>query len=61
LSSAFEQFRARGIDYFVVDQPYNGGGLVGTAVLLNDLLGGAFLTTEATASASVININSMVP
>jgi hypothetical protein len=99
LSAAFEEFRARGVDYFIVDLRYNGGGLVDTAVLLNDLLGGArsggdtqlrlvhisrhsgadvnyrfdpraqtvrpvriaFLTTEATASASEININSMAP
>jgi len=41
LREAFGQFRARGLDYFIVDLRYNGGGLLGTAEILNDLLGGA--------------------
>ena len=98
LLAAFAQFRARGITDFVVDLRYNGGGLVSTSQLLNDLLGGArstsdvqfqmvfnsskparpptyfnpqpqsvqpvrvaFLTTGGTASASEINVNSMLP
>jgi C-terminal processing protease CtpA/Prc len=40
LRQAFNQFRARGLDYFIVDLRYNGGGLVSTAELLSDLLGG---------------------
>jgi C-terminal processing protease CtpA/Prc len=99
LRDAFAGFRARGIRDFIVDLRYNGGGLVSTSQLLNDLLGGgratadvqfrmvhntrqsqrnstyyfgptaqsvqpvriAFLTTGGTASASEININSMMP
>jgi hypothetical protein len=41
LREAFARFRSRGIDWFIVDLRYNGGGLVSTAELLNDLLGGA--------------------
>ena len=99
LRTAFARFRALGIRDFIIDLRYNGGGLVGTAQLLNDLLGGgrdatdvqfqmvhnprkasrdvtyrfsptaqsvqpvriAFLTTGGTASASEINVNSMIP
>lgn len=99
LRDAFAQFRQLGLDYFIVDLRYNGGGLVSIAELLNDLFGAgrstsdvqlrllhnparssynltatfsprpqsvrpvriAFLTTDATASASEINVNSMVP
>jgi carboxyl-terminal processing protease len=39
LRQAFNQFRTRGINYFIIDLRYNGGGLVSTAELLNDLLG----------------------
>jgi hypothetical protein len=96
LIDAFGAFS--GLHYFIVDLRYNGGGLVSTAELINNLLGAAlqgevqyrivynpskslqnatvrfapvnqsvapvriaFLTTEATASASEININSMQP
>jgi C-terminal processing protease CtpA/Prc len=97
LRDAFAQFRAAGLQYFIIDLRYNGGGLVSVSQLLNDLLGGArsssdiqfrtaynpaksnqnstttfqsrtqsvqpvriaFLTTDGTASASEININSM--
>lgn len=41
LRDAFARFRAQGIDYFILDLRYNGGGLVSTAVVLNDLLGGS--------------------
>jgi C-terminal processing protease CtpA/Prc len=99
LRDVFMQFRALGLDYFIVDLRYNGGGLLGTAEILGDLLGGerstadvqlrmvhsgakaaqdttrnfrptaqsvrpvriAFLTTEATASASEVNVNTMAP
>jgi carboxyl-terminal processing protease len=40
LRTAFDQFRAAGISQFVIDFRYNGGGLVSTAELLGDLLGG---------------------
>jgi hypothetical protein len=99
LRDAFAQFRAQDVRDFIVDLRYNGGGLVSTAELINNLFGGdrttqdvqyevvfspaksvqnstarfqlqpqstrpvriAFLTTEATASASEININSLKP
>jgi C-terminal processing protease CtpA/Prc len=99
LGAALAQFRSAGIQDFIIDLRYNGGGLVDTARVLNDLLGGArssadvqfrvihnsakssrnetttfqptlqsvspvriaFLTTDGTASASEININSMKP
>ena len=40
LRSAFADFRAQGITNFVIDFRYNGGGLVSTAELMGDLLGG---------------------
>jgi carboxyl-terminal processing protease len=40
LRSAFEDFRAQGITNFVIDFRYNGGGLVSTAELMGDLMGG---------------------
>lgn len=40
LRSAFADFRAQGITNFVIDFRYNGGGLVNTAELMGDLLGG---------------------
>jgi carboxyl-terminal processing protease len=101
LRAAFAQFRAQNqqLQYFIVDLRYNGGGLLSTAEVVNDLLGGivapaeiqyrlvhnaskaaqnstvrfqseehtaspvriAFLTTDATASASELNINSLDP
>jgi carboxyl-terminal processing protease len=99
LRDAFAQFRAQDVRDFIVDLRYNGGGLVSTAELINNLFGGdrttqdvqyevvfspvksaqnstarfqpqpqstrpvriAFLTTDATASASEININSLKP
>ena len=97
LRTAFQTFRAQDVRDFIVDLRYNGGGLVSTAELVDNLLGGdrtstdiqysivhsanksgqdstvrfqpqsqsvrpvriAFLTTDATASASEININAM--
>lgn len=46
LQDAFAQFRALGLDYFIVDLRYNGGGLVSTAQILGDLLGGDRSTTD---------------
>lgn len=40
LRTAFADFRAQGITNFVIDFRYNGGGLVSTAELMGDLLGG---------------------
>jgi hypothetical protein len=40
LRTAFNQFRAQGVTEFIVDFRYNGGGLVRTAELMGDLLGG---------------------
>lgn len=97
LRTAFQTFRAQNVRDFIIDLRYNGGGLVSTAELVDNLLGGdrtaadtqyaivhspgksgqnstvrfqpqsqsvrpvriAFLTTDATASASEININAM--
>lgn len=99
LRTAFEEFRAQGIEYFIIDLRYNGGGLVTTYELLGDLLGGArstsdvmsrtlynarhsganvtrsfrpqaqsvtpvriaFLTTDATASASELSVSTISP
>ena len=40
LDAAFVQFRAAGVNDLVLDLRYNGGGIVSTANLLGDLLGG---------------------
>lgn len=40
LRTAFDGFRSQGITQVIVDLRYNGGGLVSTAELLNNLLGG---------------------
>ncbi|MDP9199176.1 MAG: S41 family peptidase [Pseudomonadota bacterium] len=39
LRTAYAQFRAQGIEYFIVDLRYNGGGLVSIAELIGDLNG----------------------
>jgi C-terminal processing protease CtpA/Prc len=41
LGPAFAVFRERGVRDFIVDLRYNGGGLVSTAEVMNNLLGGA--------------------
>jgi carboxyl-terminal processing protease len=41
LRNAYAQFRAEGVQYFVVDLRYNGGGLVSIADLVGDLNGDA--------------------
>ena len=46
LRDAFAQFRALGLDYFIVDLRYNGGGLVSTAEIIGDLLGGDRSTAD---------------
>lgn len=99
LRDAFANFRAQGINQVILDFRYNGGGLVNTAELIGDLLGGnrttsevfsyttfrpekssnnstrnfnpqpqsispikiAFIGTGATASASELVVNSMIP
>ena len=99
LRTAFADFRAQGITNFVIDFRYNGGGLVSTAELMGDLLGGnrassdifsvtrfraskssenethrfapqsqsvspikvAFISTNATASASELVMASFAP
>ena len=40
LRQAFASFRAAGVTEFIIDFRYNGGGLVSTAELMGDLLGG---------------------
>lgn len=99
LRTAFADFRAQGITNFVIDFRYNGGGLVSTAEVMGDLLGGnrfssdvfsvtrfraskssnnetrrfqpgaqsvspvkiAFISTNATASASELVMAAFVP
>lgn len=46
LRTAFDQFRAAGISQFIIDFRYNGGGLISTANLLGDLLGGNRSSSE---------------
>lgn len=46
LRAAFATFRAQGITNVVIDLRYNGGGLVSTGELLNDLLGAARSTAD---------------
>lgn len=41
LRNAFSQFRAQGIQDFIVDLRYNGGGLISIAALMGDLFGQA--------------------
>lgn len=61
LRTAFADFRAQGITNFVIDFRYNGGGLVSTAELMGDLLGGnrfssdVFSVTRFRASKSSNN------
>lgn len=46
LRSAFDAFRGQGITDFVIDLRYNGGGLISTAELMGDLLGGNRATSD---------------
>jgi carboxyl-terminal processing protease len=46
LRTSFANFRAQGITEFIIDFRYNGGGLVSTAELIGDLLGGARTTSD---------------
>jgi len=46
LRTAFADFRAQGITNIVIDFRYNGGGLVSTAELMGDLLGGNRSTSD---------------
>ncbi|WP_245638406.1 S41 family peptidase [Croceicoccus bisphenolivorans] len=39
LRAAFDSFRAQGIDKFIIDLRYNGGGLVAIADVMGDLMG----------------------
>ena len=61
LRTAFADFRAQGITNFIIDFRYNGGGLVSTADLMGDLLGGnrsasdVFSLTTFRASKSAEN------
>lgn len=49
LRTAIGQFRAAGITEIIIDFRYNGGGLLSTADLLGDLLGGNRATSEVFA------------
>ena len=46
LRNAFAQVRSLGIDKLIIDLRYNGGGLVSTAKLMGDLLGGNRQSSE---------------
>ena len=46
LRDAFANFKAQGVTSLIVDLRYNGGGLVSTAKLLGDLLGGQRASTD---------------
>ncbi len=46
MRDAFRSFRAAGVTEFIIDFRYNGGGLVSTAELLGDLLGGNRTSSE---------------
>lgn len=46
LRTAFADFRSQGITNFVIDFRYNGGGLVSTAEIMGDLLGGNRFTSD---------------
>jgi C-terminal peptidase prc len=46
LRTAFAQFRTQGINDFIIDLRYNGGGLVDTAALIGDLLGANRSSTD---------------
>jgi membrane-associated protease RseP (regulator of RpoE activity) len=61
LDQAFAEFEAQNVTALIIDVRYNGGGLVSTAELLADLIGGAIANdqvlseTRFNASKSVLN------
>ncbi|WP_265569641.1 S41 family peptidase [Sphingomicrobium nitratireducens] len=60
LSTAFATFKSQGINEFIIDFRYNGGGLVSVAEHIGDLLGGSwdnevFSHTTFNSSKSVYN------
>jgi C-terminal processing protease CtpA/Prc len=63
LQSAFANFKAQGVSEFILDFRYNGGGLVNTAELIGDLLGGnrstADIFSNTTFRASKSNNNAI--
>lgn len=63
LQSAFANFRAQGVTEIIIDFRYNGGGLVSTAELIGDLLGGNRTTSDVfsntTFRPSLSNNNSI--
>jgi carboxyl-terminal processing protease len=52
LRAAFAQFRAQGVTDVIVDLRYNGGGVVATAVLFNDLLMGNRSPSDVSTSVT---------
>ena len=62
LRTAFSNFRAQGVTELIIDFRYNGGGLVSTADLMGDLLGGnrtsADVFSNTTFRPSLSNNNS---
>ena len=54
MDDAFAQFQAAGVNDLIIDLRYNGGGLVSTANLLGDLLGGD-VAENLTFSKTVFN------
>lgn len=46
LKDAFASFRAQGINEFIIDFRYNGGGLISIANLMGDLMGGGKSTND---------------
>jgi C-terminal processing protease CtpA/Prc len=63
LAAVFAEFRAAGVNDVILDLRYNGGGLVSTAELLGDYLGGSvaqnlvFSSTEFNADRAAENNN----
>jgi C-terminal processing protease CtpA/Prc len=55
LDAAFADFVGAGVQNLIVDLRYNGGGLVSTAELLGDLLGGAIVPGGLLFSETVFN------
>ena len=51
LREAYADFRAQGVEYFIVDLRYNGGGLVRIAEIIGDLNGGSRRLRRVSADA----------